>query len=398
MDEKELWEWVTRRLRIAEVPEPIRRLAKKDEYVKDALAKDKELAREGRASLLGFVQERMVFAKEMENWKQGRTPGDEDDDRDPEPPLELGHIESPRSKALEEYIAKMASCERSVFNFRVWYLNGGVLLPEQARALISSPAAAYLPPYYFNPQRELHVPLVGHAATPPEMEAVESDEVGPYTPVKMFIDPPGVKLKAKVRRTKELLVPGEDGRPQKVTVSEHSLLNELRKVSRRVLRWRPWNEEQTNWFVLTGEPPTIPAVEGRYRASRSDLITFGTINMTIQPWVSAKTVRDSYQRLQSRLKEKKPRAPSERNLAVFRFVVDQQTVELPGAAGGRDGFERMKPPKLVRPSWRTLLEHWNRMYPEGDTWHYKDVRNFSKDFRRAEKSVIHPAYKIPTSA
>jgi hypothetical protein len=398
MDEKklwELWEWVTRRLKIAEVPEPIRRLAKKDEYVKDALAKDKELAKEGRANLLGFVKERMDFVKDMENWKQGHTPEDNEDDEDSEPDvLELGDIESPRSKALEEYIAKMTSRERSVFNFRDWYFNGGVLLPEQARALVSSPATAYLPPYYFNPQRELHVPLVGHVATPPEMEPVESDEVGPYTPIKMFVNPPGMKLTAKVRGTKELLVPSEDGRPQKVTVSEHSVLNELRKVSRRVLRWRPWKEEEANWFVLTGEPPAMPAVEGRYRASRSDLITFGTITMTIQPWVSAKTVRDFYQRLQGRLKEEKPRASSERNLAVFRFVIEQHRVE---AAGG-DVFERMKPPKLVRPPWRTLLERWNQMYPEGHRWHYKDVRNFSKDFRRAEKAVIHPAYKIPTSA
>jgi hypothetical protein len=397
-DEKDLWEWVTRRLKIDLVPEPIRRLARKDGYVDDALEVNKKQAQDGRANLLGFVEERMRFAKEMKNWEQERVSGDKDDDEDYEPPLELGDIESPRSKALEEYIAKLASCERSVYGFRDWYLNGGVLLPEQARALLSSPAAAYLPPHYFNPQRELHVPLVGHVATPPEMEPVDIDENGPYTPVKVFVDPPGRKLTAKVRGTKELLIPSEDGRPQRVTVSGYSVLNELRRVSSRLLRWRPWNEEETNWFVLTGEPPAMPAASGRYRASRTPIITYGTITMTIQPWVSAKTVRDFYQRLQSRLKEKKPRAPSERNLAVFRFVIDQQRVELPGAAG--DAFERMKPPKLVRPPWRTLLERWNHIHPEGDEWHYKeeDVRNFYKDFKRAEKAVIHPAYKIPTSA
>jgi hypothetical protein len=394
MDENELWEWVTRQLKIGEVPEPIRRLAKKDEYVKDALVTDKENAKDGRASLLDFVKERMKFVKDMENWKQGRTPGDEDDEGDPEPPLELGNIESPRSKALEEYIAKMTSCERSVSNFRDWYLNGGVLLPEQARALVSSPAAAYLPPYFFNPQRELHVPLVGHVATPPEMEPVEIDKDGPYTPVKVFVDPPGRVLTAKVRGTKELLVLGEDGRARKVTVSAYSVLNDLRRVSSRLLRWRPWKEEETSWFVLTGEPPAVPAASGRYRASRTPVITYGTITMTIQPWVSATTVRDFYQRLQSRLKEEKPRAPSERNLAVFRFVMDQDSVDVPGG----NAIERMRPPSFVRPPWRTLLERWNQMYPEGHRWHYKDVRNFSKDFRRAEKAVIHPAYKIPTSA
>jgi hypothetical protein len=393
--EKNLWDWVARQMKIASVPDPVREEVDDSGFLDDYLdPKNIEVTRD---DVLGLVRTRMHFHRRMEAWKQGRTPGDKDDDEDSEPPLELDNIESPRSKAIEGYVAKMASCERSVFNFRDWYLNGGVLLPEQARALVSSSAAAYLPPYYFNPQRELHVPLVGHVATPPGMKPVEHDEKGPYTPVKMFVNPPGVELTAKVRGTKELLVPGEDGRPQEVTVSEHSVLNELRKVSRRVLRWRPWNEEETNWFVLTGEPPAIPAVEGRYRASRSDLITFGTITMTIQPWVSAKTVRDFYQRLQSRLKEKKPRAPSERNLAVFRFVVDQQRVELPKAAAG-DSSERMKPPKLACPSWRTLLERWNRVYPEGHRWHYKDVRNFSKDFRRAEQAVIHPEYTIQTNA
>jgi hypothetical protein len=392
--EENLWDWVAQQMKIASVPDPVRGEVDDSGFLDDYLAPTSNVSRD---DVLDLVRKRMRFHRRMEVWKQGRTLGDKDSDEDSEPPLDLGNIESPRSKALEEYIAKIASCERSVFNFRNWYFNGGVLLPEQARALVTSPAAAYLPPYYFNPQREIHVPLVGHVATPPEMEPVEIDKDGPYTPAKVFVDPPGRVLTAKVRGTKELLVLGEDGRARKVTVSAYSVLNELRRVSSRLLRWRPWKEDEANWFVLTGEPPAVPAASGRYRASRTPVITYGTITMTIQPWVSAKTVRDFYQRLQSRLKEEKPRASSERNLAVFRFVIEQHRVELPGAAGG-DAFERMKPPKLVRPPWRTLLERWNQMYPEEHRWHYKDVRNFWKDFRRAEKAVIHPAYKIPTSA
>ncbi len=397
-DEKNLWNWIARKMKIDEVPGPIRKLAKDDEYVKDALDKDKEKAKVGRVNLLGFVEERIRFAKDMKDWEQGRTPEDKGDDEVSKPPmLELGDIESPRSKALEEYIAKIASCERSVYNFRDWFLGGRVLSHEQARALVSSPAAAYLPPYYFNPQGEIQVPLVGHVATPAEMEPVESDEDGPYTAVKVFVDPPGRELTAKVRGTNELLVPGEDGRPRKVTVSEYSVLNDVRRINSRLLRWRPWKEEETTWFVLTGEPPAVPAAAGRFRASRTPVITYGTITMTIQPWVSAKTVRDFYQRLQGRLVTEKPRASSKRNLAVFRFVMDQHRVELPKVAGG-DVFEGMKPPKLVCPPWRTLLERWNRMHPEGEKWHYNDVRNFSKDFRRAKQAVVHPRYRIPTNA
>ena len=92
----------------------------------------------------------------------------------------------------------------------------------------------------------------------------------------------------------------------------------------------------------------------------------------------------------------KPRAPTVRNLAVFRFVVDRLEIRAPSddEDAGTSKRTKRKKPKLVRPcSRRELMGLWNREYPRGHEWHYEDARNFHNDFRRAEQAVVHPRYR-----
>lgn len=145
MDEQELWGWIAEQMKIDEVPNPVREEAVEEGFVDDALApaaKNQE-----KQELLNFARKRMRFARKMEAWRQGRHPIARDEDGGVSPDsftLEDTESEALRAAALEAYLAKIAACERVVFDFRERFLDGGLLTPEQARALISSPAAAYL--------------------------------------------------------------------------------------------------------------------------------------------------------------------------------------------------------------------------------------------------------------
>jgi hypothetical protein len=41
-----------------------------------------------------------------------------------------------------------------------------------------------------------------------------------------------------------------------------------------------------------------------------------------------------------------------------------------------------------RVPWRELLQLWNKRYPLGHEYHYKDVRNFYKDFKEAKEVLF----------
>ena len=114
--------------------------------------------------------------------------------------------------------------------------------------------------------------------------------------------------------------------------------------------------------------------------------------MTVQPWVPADTVRKFYGQLQERVLTSRPRALSERNLAVFRFIVEQQEVK-PHSDNALASELTRRHPKLMRlkqPSWRVMLKRWNRHLPAGHKWHYQYVQNFQRDFKRAAKAILSP--------
>ena len=276
--------------------------------------------------------------------------------------------------------------------------------------MISSPAAAYLPYAYFtigyfaSSGTTNRIPVVGHEATEYELEPEESDEYGPYTPVRVVVDPPGdeiiEKIRGMVRGMERLPFPDEDNHPQEIQVAQSSVLDELRRVAhtltRALITSCPWQDTQATWFVLTGEPPAVPAMRGRARAGRRSAPDFGTITLDRQSWVSADAVRKFYKRLQRRLLASKPGSTSERNLAVFRFVVSQLEVQAPDDSRRKPLLLSKRKATLAQPPWRTLLDRWNRKYPEEHEWHCKDVRNFSKAFRRAEQAVLPSHYKRRT--
>ena len=382
MDESQLREWIARALKWDKVPDPIWQVAVEDGWVKDVLE-----GREARDELLMTIRQWWKRYKRMRTWEERRQEEkSESDEEEPEPITpRLGDRETQRAEVVEEYVAKVAACERSVFAFRKRFLGGTVLSPAQADALITSPAAAYLPFQYFIPFGDSQIPLLDHSAAL-RTDLPESDEVGQYS-LDILVDPPGETFRADVQRTRRLLYIDEDGQTQETLVEDRSVLEGLRILSNYLAREYPWQEGQATWFVLTGEPPALSAATGR--VSRGSAAPYTEITLTVQPWVPADTVRKFYGQLQRRVLTSRPRALSERNLAVFRFVVGQQEVK-PYSDDSPESRLTRQHPKLMRlkqPSWRVMLKRWNRQYPAGDKRRYKYVRNFERDFKRAAQAI-----------
>src|SRR5215208_6634617 len=383
MDEAKLRDWAARALKWDAVPDPIWEVAVEDGWVKDVLE-----GREARDELLKTIRQLWKRYKRMRTWEESRQEERSKSDEG-QPKLiipRLGDRETQRAEVVEEYVAKVAACERSVFAFRKRFLGGTSLSHAQADALITSPAAAYLPFQCFIPLGESQIPLLNHSATL-RTDPPESDEGGSYS-LDIFVDPPGQTFRAEVQRTRRLLYIDEDGHTQETLVEDRSVLEGLRILSNYLAAEYPWQEAQAAWFVLTGEPPALPAATGR--VSRGSAAPYAEITMTVQPWVPADTVRKFYGQLQGRVLISRPRAFSERNLAVFRFVVGQQEVK-PYSDDAQASALTRRHPKLMRlkqPSWRVMLKRWNQHYSAGHKWHYRHVRNFERDFKRAAQAIV----------
>ena len=173
-------------------------------------------------------------------------------------------------------------------------------------------------------------------------------------------------------------------RPGRRQVRRGSVLDELSEVSTELSSLcQPWDEAEAAWFTLTGEYPTISGVRGRAHFTLTAAVNYGNMILTVEPWVSADSVRQAYLDLQRQVLNRKNRSISERNLAVFRFVVGETLSLIPGA-------QMWRFPSVRVPSWRTLCERWNNQVKQA--WRYEDVRYFKRAFNRASKLVVRPRY------
>ncbi|MBA4116430.1 MAG: hypothetical protein H0X71_08365 [Rubrobacter sp.] len=328
---------------------------------------------------------------------------------------ELEAREQARAEALGEYVAFRASMHPHVRYFRKVVLGGKLLKPESAYAFVRSPANQCFAVAWFVKQRvsmRKH-----HSYTYRDGWAIDEDG-NECRFDDVYVEPPG-KVFRKVTydsydfRFKDTLSFPLRGDfihdVDKIPVEAGSVLDTLRKVSVHLVEafGNAWNEAQAAQFMLTGEATPVVALAGRIESSDGDEMTHGTISLTVDPWVSAKTVLRYYRKMQKVMLEYKDNRPlSEKGLALFRFVVGQMRDSVPGierlkseALFSEDGEvnvvsseEELREPRLTgRPSWRMCQERWNQSCPN-PKWHYGDVRNFRRDFRRAARLLLVPPY------
>jgi hypothetical protein len=315
--------------------------------------------------------------------------------------VELGDYERERQRAFAEVMAREVSENEQVVGFRQDYLGGRVLTPDQAHALLESPAARYFVIELF---LELKIPAAEHRAEilgRYERLRDAPDDVDHR--VTISVDPPGVTRKVRYARHEApvtdsdqidvqhcafkdsehtvMKMPDEvllryrdrDGVRQVTHIWPESVLDELRHRSRMVARMYGWEEEDVVWFFLTGDAPELNALRLNVRFTAGNL---PTITITAAPWVSAETIKKNAHKVQSQVLLKGNYALSLRSIAVLRFVE-------------RNIRERGK-----RPPWPELKEGWNQERPE---WRYQSYRGLRQTYYRTLEAVVYAPISLPRS-
>jgi hypothetical protein len=431
---EELRMWLATRLRVEDVPRPLWGWLEEQGDVDEVLDGNRPLDRE---DLLGIAKERLQFAKEMAPFVGG-SPGTFTSARVLDPAGRVGkhrrvHHESQiydplldplaevmgqlvaagvpidpkhagvvgelldrravqleaqidalinpviqRAEAFSLYLAKLASADPKVKNFRREVLDDGVFLSkEEAEAFIFSPATALFHAAWF---KEEGVPFVGHTVRVLELEILSSRR------------PRRLRGKAKVEwEGGEIVSPFEgavlssDPFERKAVGSESvpalkkSVISDLLLLDEHLrgrFPWRPLHQDvlQVPMFVLTGIPPWVEPFRATVPEGYPDL--YQTVDITVWPWVPVDEVTSLYESVRKELNPTPTTSP--KRLALFMFVLEHPEVEV-AHVGER--------PQV--PSWRELHRLWNKQYPGGSEWHYKDVRNFQRDFKEAFDQITN---------
>jgi hypothetical protein len=341
-----------------------------------------------------------------------------------EVPVSLRESELERKAASEEYAALRAARDGGTRWFRNRVLGDRLLTAEQARELIRSPAARFLEENMFEFAGG-EIPLIGHHATLEGYERVEGGgtdwEV--HHRATVSVDPPGMTETVEnifdetpqrgSRRPhfkdrtdgQPLYFVNERGRARKVSVWGWSLLERLRHLSEELAQQYRWEPAQSTMFVLTGKIPAIPPLKVtssfKFREEILEHSTSvpihvdATITITASPWVPARTVTGAYREAQIKiLGSSGGKPPSDKNLRLFRFVIERiQSLSEPAA----EAIASRAPGRARMPEGKELVREWNETYPQ---WAYRtsvgdlNTRQFWRDFKRIEKTIaVGPPYQ-----
>jgi hypothetical protein len=323
----------------------------------------------------------------------------------------LTGYEVERSEIFSAYVAGLAAASSSrIRKFRHRYLGGQTLSSEQARELLGSPFAAHCSGVFFDVCK---VPIVGH--TYRILESGE-DEKGSYTRIELddakvrkpqrlrdrrpledgpwFVDGRDNEARQFKGRAREiaryqiLLSPGEEGDIHSVLVKKNSVLGKLREAALSLLRDFPWFEQDAAWFLLTGETPYVAPMT--LRGKMKSYETFGPyppagfeyalISLTVEPWVSADSVKRVYQDAQRRWNGSSPPI-REKNRKLFSFVTEKMQNAM-GTIALRPNEKRRKGKELVA--------EWDRRNPQ---WAYcGNTHDFWRDYGLTQRRMTAPGY------
>jgi hypothetical protein len=153
-----------------------------------------------------------------------------------------------------------------------------------------------------------------------------------------------------------------------------SLYAHVARAAAQFCRWFPWPEDGALWFILAGHEPTLlPIWCDGFAPHETEESKLVQIHMTIQPWVSLKTVLRAYKRMQRFYFQGRNRPPQEKSLDLFEFVSERRHKDL---------------------SWSEILREWKlahhearKRYPVKDP---NSVRRFSGHYRDVEQQILRP--------
>jgi hypothetical protein len=302
-------------------------------------------------------------------------------------PIEVGPLLDPRearrAENLSEELARLALhfpgpyLERkgkpirpSVVAFREDYLGERTLSKDEAGRFLDSDALRWLRKVDFD---RLEIPLVGHQAKITNQDYVhEKNET--YLHTDFDIRWEDQEIETWVRHgigyeTEELVFPNEAGYEIRGKVPKFCVLADLARLAKRLAHHYLWSEMESSWFILTGRAPSTPCFRAtREGGSRNDHVQY-RLNLSIQPWVSAKTVMKAFRQWQLEFLQKDNRQITVDRLELCEFAYERRHRGVP---------------------WRKILDEWKRKHPKQRAkYRGKDAfRNFRRDAEQVYKLLL----------
>jgi hypothetical protein len=359
MNESELRGWLAAHLKRERVPRSVWDILKANGHVEAALRDT-----DARNSLVEYGRALLLYSDIVEHVES--PPEQEGSTRStPEPPQFSGYEEE-RAETLVGYLTLRATAYPGVLQFRQ-DLYGEVrpLTPENAYRLVEKEDIREAVTVYPNPS---------------------TDGLKPSGQIEFFSRMPG--------------------QIQRIDYYKGSYFERLHNLSHKLIEnlFPLWSEAEAAWFVITGEVRVPRALVAYIDSFVGDHLTYGTITLTVQPWVSADTVVKAYKYLQTMMLRRKLQPLARGNMDVVRFVMKElEKLVVAGREGQvdepvEDKISRERKTSLgeisqdgwaeqERRSWRMLMESWNQANPDSP---YQDERQFYRDFHRVAHAVLRP--------
>ncbi len=403
MTEDDLRAIVAQRLGRERVSGFVWRILVSEGYVKYTL----DIGEDGIAELVEIAQSLRSHEEFMEGGRPRKQISDGPSRREVqgEPVVfKGGDLELARARSLGTYLSLRGSLHPLVRRFREEVLGGRILTDQEVRAFVESPANSRFSPDRLN---DASVPIVGHSASFLDHGVVleGEDEANCMEVEYLHVDPPGDVLVAllptsvyyddleKVRfPTGRERTEAEESSSPGVVVSSHthvpiypgSVLDGLARVGSTLSQdlCAAWDEAQAAWFILTDETVLPAALSGHYASATGEYLTYGTISLEVEPWVPAEIVRRCYRDLQAQVLGQKPRAPEERNIAIFEFVASELKASMVRTEDSTKLGKGL--------SWSKLMMRWNKANASRSSWTYRHASKFRRDYRRGGSAVVEP--------
>jgi len=285
--------------------------------------------------------------------------------------------ERARAVALYEYFARLADSDEYVQEFRREALSDRRLTWEQAHAFVTDELNRRITTVYLRNRGLSPATCVSRVTERGQRE--RDGRLRNYVTFAIDgLEKPVTLEHAADRRlpSSVLQYPGEGETVAWVVVDQDSVLDDLVVISRRLCNRYPWEPYQAVWWVLTGAGPLWWPVRRRFRRRHTDAFRYQAITLTIEPWVSSKTVERAYRQAQERMLRGRDNRPvSTRNLEAFRFCVAHLNVD-----------EELPP-------WSELAKEWNAACPKD---RFKNGTALARVYERVLGYLAFPDYDDPS--
>lgn len=265
--------------------------------------------------------------------------------------------------------------DQDVREFRSDYLGGETLNEADARRLLSAVAPGFLS---FKRLGGPTTSLAAHRSKVISDDWLYPSDGAAVREVRFRIDAPkpvhSEHAAVPQYRLKALPIPdrisGDDpARKLTVAYAPGSAFSVLARMGERIAGRFHWSEADAVWFLLTDEPPDMPAIRSltmrRWSSAHGDL----SITLTVRPWVSPQSVARFYRYAQNAMLGRRFRPFGDAQVKAWEFI------------------ESRTQPDGTRPPWPSLFAEWRQKHrgSGATTW-----KNFARDFHRVRRAMMPP--------